>query len=82
MQKRKDLKQRMITGKNVKLTQAEKDDKRDDTDILRDMEEREIYGGYEVIFPLDEIRANEPRIEMYRSYLEAAQDHYDTFLNG
>lgn len=34
-------------------------------DILRDMEERNIYGGFERIFPIDEIRANEARIEMY-----------------
>ena len=62
----------MITGKNTKLTQAEKDEKREDMDILRDMEERKVYGGYEVIFPLDEIRANEPRIEMYKRFQEAA----------
>lgn len=37
-------------------------------DILRDMEERKVYGGYEVIFPLDEIRVNEPRIEMYKRF--------------
>lgn len=58
----------MITGKTAKLTQAEKDEKREDLDILRDMEERHFYGGFEVIFPLDEIRANEPRIEMYKKF--------------
>ena len=51
-------------------------------DILRDMEERKVYGGYEVIFPLDEIRVNEPRIEMYKRFQEAAQEHYNQFGNG
>ena len=58
----------MQTGKKIKLTQEEKDEKREDMDILRDMEERKVYGGYEVIFPLDEIRVNEPRIEMYKRF--------------
>ncbi len=58
----------MQTGKKIKFTQEEKDEKREDMDILRDMEERKVYGGYEVIFPLDEIRVNEPRIEMYKRF--------------
>jgi hypothetical protein len=40
----------------------EKDEKREEINILRDMREREILGGYEMIYPLDEIRANEDRI--------------------
>jgi hypothetical protein len=36
------------------------------------MNERKILGGFELIYPLDEIRANEARIEEYDRYLEAA----------
>lgn len=46
------------------------------------MEERDLLGGYEQIYPLDEIRANEARAKQYSEYLEAAQDQYDFFNNG
>lgn len=68
-QRRKDLKQRMITGKNQKLTPAEKDEKREDTNVLRDMSEQPILNGFRKIYPLDEIRANEAKAEEYRTYL-------------
>lgn len=41
-----------------------------------------MLGGFELIFPLDEIRVNEPKIEEYDRYLEAAQEHYDIFNGG
>jgi len=44
------------------LTLKEKDEKREDINILRDMHERDILGGYKMIYPLDEIRANEDKI--------------------
>lgn len=46
------------------------------------MNERKILGGFELIYPLDEIRANEARIEEYDRFLEAAQEHYDIFNSG
>jgi len=46
------------------------------------MEERNLLGGYEQIYPLDEIRANEERIQRYNEYLETAQDQYDFFNSG
>ena len=64
------------------MTNREKEEKREEINILRDMTERNIIGGYEQIFPLDEIRANEENIRKYSEYLESAQDQYDFFNNG
>lgn len=66
------MKKRMITGKNQKMTLAEREEKRLDLNVIRDMNERKLLGGYELIFPLDEIRANEARSEEYQRYLDAA----------
>jgi len=59
----------MITGKNQKLSQAGKDEKRGDLNAIRDMNERNLLGGFELIYPLDEIRANEAKAEEYACYL-------------
>lgn len=72
----------MITGKNQKLSQADKEGKRVDLNAIRDMNERNLLGGFELIYPLDEIRVNEAKAEEYACYLSAAQDHYDIFNNG
>ena len=39
---------------------------------LRDMNEVNLMGGFEKIYPLDDIRANEAKSEEYAKYLEAA----------
>jgi hypothetical protein len=49
----------MITGKNYKLNAAAKEEKRIDLNALRDMTEENLLGGYTMIFPLEETRANE-----------------------
>ena len=54
------------------MTNREKEEKREEINILRDMTERNILGGYELVFPLDEIRANEEKIIKYNEYLESA----------
>ena len=72
----------MITGKNQKLSQADKEGKRVDLNAIRDMTEANLMGGFELIYPLDEIRVNEAKAEEYATYLEAAQSHYDIFNTG
>lgn len=62
----------MITGKNVKLSQQGKEERRIDLNALRDMNEESLMGGFEKIYPLDDIRANEAKSEEYARYLEAA----------
>ena len=62
----------MITGKNHKLNAAAKEEKRIDLNALRDMTEENLLGGYTMIFPLEETRANEARAEVYASFLQAA----------
>jgi tubulin polyglutamylase TTLL6/13 len=82
IQQKKAFQQRILTGKKPKLTAREKDEKREELNVLREMEERNLLGGYEQIYPLDEIRANEERIQRYNEYLETAQDQYDFFNSG
>ena len=62
----------MITGKNQKLSHADKEGKRVDINALRDMTEANLLGGSELIYPLAEIRVNEAKAEEYATYLEAA----------
>jgi len=62
----------MITGKNQKLSHADKEGKRVDLNAIRDMNERNLLGGFELIYPLDEIRVNEAKAEEYACYLYAA----------
>jgi hypothetical protein len=50
--------------------------------ILRDLDEEKILGGYTKIYPLDELRKNEQKIEKYKKFLESSQDIYDFFNNG
>jgi hypothetical protein len=64
------------------LNAKEREEKRLEINILRDLEEQKIMGGFKKIFPLDEIRQNESRIEKYKKYLESSADIYDFFNNG
>ena len=43
-----------------------------DLNAIRDMTEANLMGGFELIYPLDEIRVNEAKAEEYATYLEAA----------
>ncbi len=52
----------MITGKKVKLTNIHKDEKRKAIDQVRNRDEMNIMGGYELIFPLEETPDNNPNI--------------------
>ena len=46
-QQKKIFQQRILTGKKPKMTLREKEGKREEINILRDMAERSILGGYE-----------------------------------
>ena len=67
----------MITGKKVKLTNIQKDEKRKAIDQVRHRDEMNIMGGYELIFPLEETPDNEPKIKVYQELLEASKEQYD-----
>lgn len=72
----------MVTGKKVKSTPQEKEEKRREANELRDIQEQKLRGGFELIFPLADTPENEPMIEKYTQFLESAQDQYDYFNSG
>jgi hypothetical protein len=49
---------------------------------LRDLQEKSIMGGFKKIYPLDELKENEEKIQKYKIFLESALDQYDFFNNG
>lgn len=73
---------RMVTGKKVKSTPQEKEEKRREANELRDIQEQKLRGGFELIFPLADTPENEPMIEKYTQFLDTARDQYDYFNSG
>ncbi len=69
-QQKKIFQQRILTGKTQKLSVAEKDEKRMQINSQRDIDEKEILGGFQLIFPLNEkIPSNLDEIKLYQNFL-------------
>ena len=69
-QQKKIFQQRILTGKTQKLSVAEKDEKRMLINSQRDIDEKEILGGFELIFPLNEkLPSNLDEIKLYQNFL-------------
>ncbi len=69
-QQKKIFQQRILTGKTQKLSVAEKDEKRMHINSQRDIDEKEILGGFQLIFPLNEkLPSNLDEIKLYQNFL-------------
>ena len=43
------------------------------------MQERDIMGGFELIFPLPDVDENQEKIKLYEKFLASAQDQFEFF---
>lgn len=69
---KRNFQQRILTGKTQKLTAEQKEEKRLEFNSIRNDKERDLMGGFELIFPLPETLENYDKIKMYQSFLNSA----------
>ena len=80
---RQNFQQRTRTGKSVyKLTPEQKEEKRKEIDKKRDELEKDLLGGYELIYPLEDTPQNKETRELYEQFIEKSQQIYDKFNIG
>ena len=72
----------MMTGKNQKLSPLEKEEKRREHNVIRDFKEKPILGGFTMIFPFSEVPENHQMIKKYDSFLDSAQEFYESINIG
>lgn len=76
---KKNFQQRILTGKTQKLTAEQKEEKRREHNVVRDEKEKDLLGGFELIYPLPESGVDAERRKLYQSFLASAQDQYEFF---
>lgn len=80
---RQNFQQRTRTGKAVyKLTAEQKEERRKAIDDERNESEKDLLGGYELIYPPEDIPENEGLRELYEEFLAKSQSIYDKFNIG
>ena len=72
------MQKRMLTGKKVKLTQEEKEERLKEVARERDTYEKANLGKFKLLFPCDD----EERMMNYTELLEGAQECWEDFTTG
>ena len=66
-------------GEIPEATPDQKEEKRRDYNLIRDEKEKDLRGGFELIYPLSDFPADAERRKLYQSFLSSAQDQYEFF---